>query len=215
MNTPYLIGITGKMRHGKDTVAAIAIERLGKGAIRIALADALKRETAQMLASSIMGAPLEQRLRFQGIDNTFELTSLIETEMNSNEIDPDTGLAIKERYRLLNQFWGTEWRRQIFGPEYWNRELLKNAQRKAFSEGARIVFVPDVRFPNEASFIKENGGTVWKVERPGVDYGSTHASEALVDQIEADAVIVNNGTLDDLRRRVGFLLDVLSEHSHK
>ena len=63
--------------------------------------------------------------------------------------------------------------------------------------------ITDVRFPNEAALIRAAGGVVWKVVRPNLALPvDEHPSETSVDLVEADAVLVNDGTLDALTARV-------------
>ena len=72
----------------------------------------------------------------------------------------------------------------------------------------RGVAVPDVRFLNEIQAIKQAGGKVIRISRPGAGLtgaGALHVSETeqagLPDSI-FDAVIQNTGTLEDLRAAV-------------
>lgn len=58
--------------------------------------------------------------------------------------------------------------------------------------------VRDVRFSdNEAPAIKNRGGIIVKIERPGVERGS-HASETSMDGWEFDYIIQNDGTFEEL-----------------
>jgi hypothetical protein len=73
------------------------------------------------------------------------------------------------------------------------------------------VVVTDVRFPNEAQHIRDHGGLVVRVERPGAQddgaaRGSSHPSESLVDTITPDRTLLNDGTLEDLATRVKSLM---------
>jgi len=104
--------------------------------------------------------------------------------------------------RYLAQTIGTEWGREMIDAELW----LKIAQQKfakvnqtAEMKGGRIVglgmIIPDVRFKNEAEWIRREGGLLLKVERPGMEAisESSHASEAGLDPALIDAVIINDG----------------------
>lgn len=67
------------------------------------------------------------------------------------------------------------------------------------------VVITDVRFKNEMQAIRQQGGQLWRVKRPGAGLdgsASLHPSEAEQMSIPDswfDAVIDNSGTLDDLR----------------
>jgi len=104
--------------------------------------------------------------------------------------------------RYLAQTLGTEWGRDIIDQHIW----LKIAQQKfarvnttARMESGRIMglgmIIPDVRFNNEAQWIKTAGGLLLQVERPGQEIISenSHASEAGIDPALVDHVIVNDG----------------------
>lgn len=58
--------------------------------------------------------------------------------------------------------------------------------------------VTDTRFPNEASAIKDKGGILLKVTRPGVGPINDHPSETALNQWNFDYEIQNNGSLEDL-----------------
>lgn len=68
--------------------------------------------------------------------------------------------------------------------------------------GAGSYIVTDVRRLNEAEACKKFGAFMLRVDRPGLDSGE-HISETDLDDWKGwDAVIVNDGDLDDLRRKV-------------
>ena len=58
--------------------------------------------------------------------------------------------------------------------------------------------VTDTRFPNEASAIKDKGGILLRVTRPGVGPINDHPSETALNQWNFDYEIQNNGSLEDL-----------------
>lgn len=107
------------------------------------------------------------------------------------ELDVD-----KERFRPILQWWGTEWRRAQ-NPNYW---LEKLAAALPWHEDVNL-FVPDVRFQNEAELIRNLGGTLIRVDRPGgpVIHGMEHPSENDWRVVMPDVSLVNGGTLDDFR----------------
>jgi hypothetical protein len=58
--------------------------------------------------------------------------------------------------------------------------------------------ISDVRYPSEAEAVAAAGGRLVRVVRPGVTPGDDVADRALRDFDGWDAVIVNDGTLEDL-----------------
>ena len=62
-----------------------------------------------------------------------------------------------------------------------------------------IVYT-DVRYPNEADFIRSKGGLIIKVVRPGVQPANNHVTEKNVDLIQEDVLLHNDGSKTDLGR---------------
>ncbi len=107
--------------------------------------------------------------------------------------------------RHLLQTLGTEWGREHVAQDVWMRLAAKRADDMV-AAGVRVVVVADVRFPDEAAWIRDRGGEVWHLRRPGTDAPSTHVTEAGVAVVGDEPVIVNDGTIEDLRRTVEKLL---------
>lgn len=164
-----LIGITGKARSGKDTIAKHLWAE--HQFTRIALADPLK-----MAARNIFGLTHAQTM-----DDDLKET-----------IIPYWGLSPRQIFQLL----GTEAIKGTFGELTWVKrwaisyDLLKNTDH---------VVVPDVRFDCEASAIRALGGVIVEVQRGTGLTGSTgdHASELGLSSLP-DFVIDNSGTIDEL-----------------
>jgi hypothetical protein len=181
---PYrIIGITGKKRHGKDSVARF----LPSEYLSFSLAEPVKD-----IAREIYG------LRLSDTDGSAK---------DKERILPDWGLSPRQILQRI----GTEMGRSIH-PETWTRyvkrkmdeefSLRKEAER-SIVRGVRAAVITDVRFPNEADAVRSWGGVIWRVIRPGYeDQGDTHASETESDLIEPNLTIVNDGTLEDLRTKV-------------
>jgi hypothetical protein len=121
-----------------------------------------------------------------------------------------------ERKDLINVYWGMDAReafcklgealRQAFGKDVWCKVLLKKL------EGEKIV-IHDVRHPEEAAFIKELGGILWKIEPEIVPFTlkkwisdlfkSEHISERALNKYKGwDIVLRNDCSKDDLEIRV-------------
>lgn len=103
--------------------------------------------------------------------------------------------------RHLMQTLGTEWGRQCVHPDVWVM-IARSRIRDLHAAGYSVV-IDDCRFPNEASLIRELGGELWHVERPGITANTDHASEgALTDPELFTHRITNDGTLQQLREQV-------------
>lgn len=118
---------------------------------------------------------------------------------DDNRERPITWLGGKTRRQLM-QTLGTEWGRQMIHPELWVRSLLRRVQ------GRRAV-IPDVRFENEASAIRDAGGIIVHISRPAASTDDLHISEAGIAVQRTDFVLRNEGSLQDFLRDVEELAD--------
>jgi hypothetical protein len=167
--SPALIGLIGKKGSGKDTAA----EGLGTyGFQNVKFAGALK-------------AMLRTLLAYQGVD---EITIGRMIDGDLKEV-PTEYLAGKSP-RFAMQTLGTEWGRNLIGPDFW----LDTAMKKATTGDTVIT---DVRFPNEVNAVKAHGGTVIRIVAEGDTVfaesavGTDHASETLMDELTSDLEITN------------------------
>lgn len=108
--------------------------------------------------------------------------------------------------RQLLQTLGTEWGRGQVASDVWIR-ICQRRINAAANESIGPVAIADVRFPNEAEWIRRKGGQVWLVDR---DAGTTsdHSSEAGLPLEMVDLVIDNRGDIDSVRRQVAEALQV-------
>jgi hypothetical protein len=109
---------------------------------------------------------------------------------------PIPGLARSQRQLL--QTLGTEWGRSMISPTLWIEHLMRRCRWLA---ARQVVFVPDVRFDNEAAAIIDAGGKVWGITGRGGIAG-THISEDGIRFAYISRWLDNKGTLDDLRSQI-------------
>lgn len=104
-----------------------------------------------------------------------------------------------EKGRRLLQVLGTECGRDCIADDIWVRHWLTAAQVRM---GCTVI-ADDVRFQNEVDCIRDHGGMVIRITRPG--HGpSDHASEQA--DFPCDFTINNNGTEAELRDKIHALL---------
>lgn len=111
--------------------------------------------------------------------------------------------------RVLAQTLGTEWGRDKIDRDLW----LKIAQEKwRKASGTAVVntksngqiaamgmIIPDVRFENEAQWIRDAGGIVIEVVRPDLNEEvAAHSSEAGIPDTLIDLRIINNSTISQM-----------------
>jgi hypothetical protein len=165
---------------GKSTVAHYLGE-LQPGYMRVGFADPLRRMVTELLNAA--GYPWHAAQRYVTWEKEEPLTRL-----------PGAPTA-RDLLRKL----GTEWGRDLIHPDLWVEVWASKA-----SSRWRVV-ADDVRFPNEARRIIERGGEIWAITRPGYSDDSGHRSEAGLGDIPIARTIVNDGTLSELRRKVGVM----------
>ena len=195
MIPPTLIGISGRIHAGKDTVGMI-IQLLDTRAhynLDIALENfhlyddfskwKIKKFAGKLkiIAGMLTGVP---PLRFESQD------------FKNSTMGPEWD---NMTYRTFLQRLGTEAVRMNLHTNAW-----VNATMVDYVPGQQWL-VTDVRFPNEAQAIKDAGGIVIRVDRGPrelEDAFNLHASETALDDWAVDHVIRNYGTLQQLEREV-------------
>lgn len=98
--------------------------------------------------------------------------------------------------RHLLQTLGTEYGRDMIDRDIWL--LLADQRRKATG---RPTVISDVRFENEAAFIRKSGGLLIHVKRD-TDQVHQHISESALDRDLAEITLDNDGTLHELRAQI-------------
>jgi hypothetical protein len=182
------IGIIGRRRSGKDTLANYLMREHGYA--RVGFADAVK-EAALALNPWI---DVQGRERTGELDGTVvRLSELVES------IGWEDAKDFYPEVRRILQRLGDEAGRQVHGDNTW----VNTALRKIGTLSTPVV-VPDVRYPNEVSALRHAGFRIVRITRGNVTRGSIadgHASESNADVMEADMELTNDGTLHDLHDR--------------
>lgn len=144
-----VVGIQGAMGSGKSTIRDHLVK--GYGAQWIPMSGALKRALVAMGADEAdIYDPSRKEL-------------------------PNPLFCGKTNRHALQTI-GTEWGRELIGPDIWvncaKKEVLSMLQwdfGDERNEQPLIVVFDDVRFPNEYEMVKQFGGTIWTVRRPEVE----------------------------------------------
>jgi hypothetical protein len=109
----------------------------------------------------------------------------------------------KLSWRVLLQWWGTEFRRRLCGNDYWRQQLI---QFNHSLPDKTIHGAFDIRFPDEFDMARNDltNGFLIRVERPSVQMdGDQHPSETGLDHKKPhdwNALITNEGSLEDLEK---------------
>lgn len=217
MNNTLIIGISGKRETGKDTLAGLIrdfAKEAGYTVIRRGFGDRVKEEAAAALCdggfSNILDLHATPEWRNQ---ITKQLLQPVGGPTSASGIEfflPEDYLRVlremhdrdkKERYRLLMQWWGTEYRRAQ-DDKHWLRALKRWLDEVALTNsGQKLLFlIPDDRFPNEQRFLEDLGAFTIRIERPSVERGDEHPSEIALDGYKKfHMTILNDKDLDTLK----------------
>ena len=179
-----IIGLSGYAKSGKDTVGQYLVSNYGFN--RVAFADSV-RQGVYALNPFIPNG-----------DSFVRLQTVVDS------LGWDTAKEDIPEVRRLLQLYGTEAGRDIHGQNIW----IDNLQYKVETllENSHVV-ITDVRFENEFEYVESVGGTIMRVTREGVGKRFDHASES--GPTDADFIIENNGTLEDLYNSVDVLMEKL------
>ncbi len=170
------VGLAGVARSGKDSVGKVLIN---EGFQRRSFASPMRQ------ALALLNGHVETPNGFMPLMDALYMFGGWE---GLKERSPDV--------RGLLQRLGTSVGRGMFGEDFWVDYAFRDLK---FSES--YVFT-DVRFPNEVEAIRARGGVVWQVVRPGVSAVNGHVSESALKDVVFDAVIHNDGSLEDLSGKV-------------
>lgn len=196
-----LIGLNGFKRTGKNTVGEIIQQGSDENVKLVGFADKLKIAAARALG--YQGSDAELIKQMDDFKETGRLW--IGRDDIENQV---TG-------REYLQWFGTEAGRETFWDSFWVDLVLPDPQRydeedksDRYDEllyekyaGYDVLVVTDVRFPNEAQRVKDLGGEVWEITRPGIEAG-LHASERPLPRHLVDRTINNDGSIVELQDKV-------------
>jgi len=211
---PQIVGLHGLTRTGKDTLADLFVAH--QGFVKLAFAEPLYQEIADAFSVRVEDlksdswktsprAELEIRrstdLRF--IDQMRRLDLFVDEALSS---------------RQVLQLWGTEYRRQLHGDDYWVGLMTGRLHELG---GNTDVVLSDVRETLEAAmghWLVSRGHfralRMFAVQRPGT--GSTgHSTDRGLCPFLIDATLHNTGTPEELYEQATQLLAAgLQERVH-
>lgn len=171
-----LIAFGGYKGSGKDEAAA---PLLAQGWTLVKFADPMR----------LMLEALDLEVTYKGCH--IKLNSVI------RDIGFDRAKREIPYVRHVLQRLGTEAGRGVLGEDIWV-DYARDRIADALYRGAKVVCT-DVRFPNEVDLIRDLGGLVVRIDRPGV-VGSEHASEQGI--AKPDQIVTNDGSIEALHAAV-------------
>jgi|SRR3990172_6735231 len=169
------IGITGRKYSGKDTVAKIITRMQPEYKIRS------------------FAYPLKA-----GCKEFFQLSDA-QLDEEKEIIDPEWEVTPRQ----LLQFVGTDlFRNQFHKISSIGSKIFLVSFRRWYRANPGPIIVPDIRFDNEADYIRSLNGIIIKIERPGSPMDN-HESEQGISKF--DYVLMNDCSLADLEKKIAEL----------
>lgn len=192
-----LIGFAGRAQAGKSTCARLVGHRHGH--LRYRFADPIKAALGALIQTTYSST-----WAASGTDEDAALEEILEGKLKEIPL-PALG---QRSARELMQSLGTEWGRGLVSETLWVDILRQRLERALALDWP--VTVDDVRFPNEVDLIRELGGVVIEVRRPGEPIAAAqHASERQVLP-NLSGTVNNDGTLVKLEEDLLNLLESLA-----
>ncbi len=215
--TKQIIGIGHEARQGKDLVATILNKKIANSKI-LHFADSLYEECYNVGNEQF---PLIYRVSDGFMCKDKDKTYMYLTNHPSNEKVRNAYLKLikfeimdgLETYvRMIGkdskllQWWGTDYRRNLYGENYW----IEQTDERIEKSDEEVIIIPDTRFKNEHGYIKGQDGIYICVKRFdedgnrifATDRDLNHISERDLDDVEADINISNDSTVTDLEEQV-------------
>lgn len=178
-----VIALYGRAGSGKSECAKILYYA---GYERVKFADPLKRA-------------LRSILEYTALDDDL-IDEMIEGDLKETPVPQLGGKTPRHAMQTL----GTEWGRNLIHPDFWVNIGQRHILHYTNVLDSPVV-VDDLRYQNEAAAIRSMGGKIVHVFRPDIRPAGvgSHSSEGGLDGFRFDDVIINDGSLEDLRRDVG------------
>ena len=106
----------------------------------------------------------------------------------------DAGHGIRPRDAMI---WLTQQTMTFAGHDFFSRRLWGAWDRGFIGP---YIIVPDIRYEHDIEWVRERGGVVVKIERAGA--GVRHGVEDIIDTLQGDYLIKNEGGLGAFEERV-------------
>jgi hypothetical protein len=171
-----LIAVSGWARAGKDTIADYLVE--AHGFTKLSFADPMRAALVRLNPLIHVGG---------------HVTHLADAV---KRIGWEDLKALSPEIRPYLQRLGTEVGRNMFGENFWVDLAMKEAENYD-----NVVFA-DCRFQNEANAVRNAGGEVWRVTRPGFEAANDHISEHDLDNYIEQITFTNDSTIEALESYV-------------
>ena len=118
---------------------------------------------------------------------------------------PQFILDNKEKFRLLLQAWAHEYRRQLYGEDYWLNKLEHAIHSAGEFKSFTTVIIPGIRMIRDVTWLKNKQGILIKMWRSYDATEDMHVTERELSMLKADHDVQNFGTLNELEHKLKYL----------
>lgn len=185
-----ILGLHGPIGSGKDTAA----DALGpRGFTRMSFADPLR-----VAGSMVYGIPLRYF-----IDRELKESPLPNSKMTPRRVLQIMGTEVCRS--IEERLWVKRTMLRIASAMDARSEISMSHPNMISGAGGIKVVIPDVRFQNEADFVRFVGGRIVRLSRPYLDAqqlmkkGGGHASESGISSHPTDIELVNSGSIQEFK----------------
>ena len=183
MDNIQIIGITGYKNSGKDTIAKYYISN---GYYKLSFADPIKEACKCIF-------------------------SFTDEQLHNYEFKEKIDEYWKHSPREIFQKVGTELFRNTLphlcdniNDDIWIKSIEKRIIKLNKENNITKFVIPDIRFINEADFIKKYNGKIILIKRFNKT-SDTHVSEKNIDLIKYDYIVENTNTINNLYKKINEL----------
>lgn len=190
-----IIGISGYSGSGKDTIGII-IQYLLSDTKHVAIEEALNNysdneywleDESGWEIRKFAGKLKDIASHLTGID----IEDFEDQEFKKTDLGPEWGMTVRDFLQKL----GTDALRMGLHDNVWVNALMADYKPVDYNDDEQPQLpnwiITDTRFPNEAQAIKDKGGIIIRVERPGIVPINNHPSEIGLDGWNFDYKVAN------------------------
>lgn len=208
-----IIGVFGYAGSGKDTVGSL-IQYVLSGNYDVPINEVIENyKNNEWWLEEKSGWEIKKwagKLKYiAAILTGIPISKFEDQEFKKTNLGPEWDMTVRDLLQKL----GTDAMRNGLHPNSWVNALMADytPTQVQWSQGPLGGYedgpmpnwiITDTRFPNEAQAIKDKGGIVIKVQRPGVGPVNDHPSETALKYYEFDYIINNDDSLKELLTKV-------------
>lgn len=184
MAVPKLIGILGRSRMGKDTIAGFLHQFLGGN-------------------ESVTICRLSKTLK-EAVCVLYGYTPEYVEGPTKELVDPRYNMTPRNAIQGL-----CDYIMKKHGDDFFSKQLFHAYDQNVFQ--GKYVIIPDIRYEHDLHEIRKRGGIVIKVVRPFGHEVPNHPWEDHIESLKGDFTLLNRGSTQELYEHVRTLFNQISK----